>query len=922
MRRLLSVIVVMTFVGLLFAQEAGHRYTSAKMSEQRDTTSQSKPTPKRRRVDFMADEVKPYQLGSDSLVYFVGNFAAHHNGAVISCDSAVRFSDTNWGFFGRVLVNQDSIYIYGDSALYDGEGSMAEIFAPIIKVVDGDALLYTYNFKFNTEERIGTYVDGGVLVHDDNIIESMRGFYNARTHDIICVDDVELHGADYDMKSDSVIYNTDTEFAHFFTSSEIWNIDGDYLSADEGYYDKAIDLYKVTRNGYILTKEQEMWGDTLEYYRQDNHVIARGNIQMDDFENKMLGFGDYAEYWSDPDNAILTRNPSTISYDTSQSDSLFLRADTMYLLTIFPYQEKQAAEQAQAAEQGAEPTEVSTPAQGVESSELPSAERAGERAIEVDAAAIDEQNPVQESSKGGDRQALMQVAQADRDESEGATAANERASQRNLSVEDIPALDSLATKAKESLAATEQIQNTPPRRNIEQSVTENQENQEQQASVSNPVQSQGNNVSAPEQTENDKASVPSPADQPALQPDSIAQDSLVQDSLALDTTNLTPKQLKARKAEQARKLKQEQKLAKAAERKAKLDSIGKARVAKVREQLEEQKAKELERMAKDSIRRAEQRAKLIAKGKDVSYLDREDSLASMRSERIRNMGALRDTTDSVAGPTYSEAPQQQEQSAEQQKADSIAPDSSYRLVKAYRNVKMFRRDAQMVCDSLTTSSQDSVVHLYINPILWNGANQLSSQFMDIYSRNQQIERAEFLGNPITVAQIDTSYYNQVTGKKMVALFRDNDIYRNDVEGNVQTIYFNREDEKTTLVTEMIYLEGASASFYIEQRELTGVTYRNDVPITMYPIDQIPPTQPLRLPNFKWTPELRPALEDVFDRVIRPSRRSDSALRERPMFDIVERMDRRKEILLGSGEWVDREDELSPEVVQWRDTREP
>ena len=44
-------------------------------------------------------------------------------------------------------------------------------------------------------------------------------------------------------------------------------------------------------------------------------------------------------------------------------------------------------------------------------------------------------------------------------------------------------------------------------------------------------------------------------------------------------------------------------------------------------------------------------------------------------------------------------------------------------------------------------------------------------------------------------------------------------------------------------------------------------------------------------------------------------------RERPRFSIVERMDRYKERLLRSGEWVDREDELKPEVVEWRDTRE-
>ena len=289
MRRTLSaIIVLLTFAGILYAQGISVRHATDLVGEQSAIQSHAAPQQHeekktKRKVDFMADEVRPFHREGDSIVCLVGNFAAHHNGAVIWCDSAVRYDDTHWGFFGRVVVNQDSIYMYGDSAIYDGGAAHAEIYAPIIKVVDGDAMLYTYNFSFNTEDKVGSYRDGGVLVHDNNIIESQRGYYDAQNHDIICVESVELHGDEYDMKSDSIIYNTDTEFARFFTNSEIWNSDGDYLSADEGHYDKQHDLYMVTRNGYILSKEQQMWGDTLSYYRTDGHVVALNNIQMDDF---------------------------------------------------------------------------------------------------------------------------------------------------------------------------------------------------------------------------------------------------------------------------------------------------------------------------------------------------------------------------------------------------------------------------------------------------------------------------------------------------------------------------------------------------------------------------------------------------------------------------------------------------------------
>ncbi|MBQ2033946.1 MAG: hypothetical protein II217_06170, partial [Alistipes sp.] len=101
-RRILSIIIVIVaFAGILLAQEGSlHSRSlpyenaeaaalrSSRQAMQNDTVKRQ--APQRRKIDFMADEAAPYNNDGDSIVYFVGNFAAHHNGAVISCDSAVR----------------------------------------------------------------------------------------------------------------------------------------------------------------------------------------------------------------------------------------------------------------------------------------------------------------------------------------------------------------------------------------------------------------------------------------------------------------------------------------------------------------------------------------------------------------------------------------------------------------------------------------------------------------------------------------------------------------------------------------------------------------------------------------------------------------------------------------------------------------
>ena len=216
--------------------------------------SQSSEQKSDKYVDMKSDAGRQTQIGGKKILIAVGNFAAHHNGTIITCDSTVRYSDSHLECFGNVLINKGSTYIYGDRAEYDGEKNEAKIYSDIIKVVDDSTTMYTYNFTFNTKSNIGTFTGGGVVIDDKNRLEADRGYYNADTKDIICVDRVEMRDDKYQMKGDSVIYNMDTNNARFFTNTNIWNTeDNEYLFADCGEFDDAKQIYRLTDNGYILT---------------------------------------------------------------------------------------------------------------------------------------------------------------------------------------------------------------------------------------------------------------------------------------------------------------------------------------------------------------------------------------------------------------------------------------------------------------------------------------------------------------------------------------------------------------------------------------------------------------------------------------------------------------------------------------------
>lgn len=817
MRRLLSIAVVALAAGSVIFARGGMQAPEAEQPAEKKL------------IDLKSDNMGPVAPG-DSVIFLVGNFAAQHNGAVITCDSAVRYSDMRIEFFGNVLINKNTTYIYGDRAEYNGEVNEARVFSDIVKVVDEDATLYTYEFLFNTKENVGEFGGGGVLVNRDSRLESVRGYYYANSKELVCVDRVEMRNDEYELKGDSVVYDMATDNAFFFKHTNIWNKEGDYLYADRGAYRKADSLYKVTSNGYVLTDKQEMWSDSIDFYRAEDHIILWRDIQIDDTEHKVLAFGDYGEYWKEPGNAFLTRRPSIVSYDLSQGDSLFMRADSMFLFTINENAERRAAEAAAA----------DSLARSADSLALPGADSLAHAAGGADVPADSLGRP--------------------------------RSGRRPQGVD---AADSLATAGSvpDSLAA-------------------------------------GGDADSPHVA-------PSPLDAPdrPAPADSLGG-AAPADSLANAADTLTVAQRKALLKEAAKRAKAEEKAAAAKEKKKKLDEIAARRKEKMTARLLEQKEREEARL---TARRLKAESKLKArqaratrKGRmiqiDSTALRELDSLIVLNmAEQDSLLNLLVDSllTDTAAMAIPADS------------IDSLtAPrDSIYRLLKGFRNVKIYRSDFQTVCDSMTAISTDSTIHLYIDPVLWNENNQITSDVMDIFTENQQLTRAEFIGSPMMVSQLDTTHYNQVAGKTMTAYFFNNQIYRNDVNGNAQTIYYMQDGEPVE-ITMMGVIESGEISFFIEDKQVVQITYRGDPVYNFYPMDKIPPTQDIRLKGFKWEGARRPSQAEVFDRRIRPSERERRSEMKHPDFPIMQRIDEHRKRLIEQRRWTDRNDQVDAATVEW------
>ena len=188
-------------------------------------------------------------------------------------------------------------------------------------------------------------------------------------------------------------------------------------------------------------------------------------------------------------------------------------------------------------------------------------------------------------------------------------------------------------------------------------------------------------------------------------------------------------------------------------------------------------------------------------------------------------------------------------------------DSVYRIVQAYRKVRIYREDVQAVCDSLVFNSKDSCMTMFFDPVVWNGPQQVLGEKIRVYLNDSTVEWAHVENQALIVEQVDADQFNQISGREVKAYFANGRIDRSDVEGNVMVVYYYTEVGDSVAfgmnTTECTYLtaymkEGLVDKLYIKDQS-NGV---------FYPVTQVP-TGKDKLSNFAWLNKLRPlSKEDI------------------------------------------------------------
>ena len=204
------------------------------------------------------------------------------------------------------------------------------------------------------------------------------------------------------------------------------------------------------------------------------------------------------------------------------------------------------------------------------------------------------------------------------------------------------------------------------------------------------------------------------------------------------------------------------------------------------------------------------------------------------------------------------------------------------FLEALRNVRIFKKDMQVVCDSLVYSDLDSLARLFKEPIIWQEQRrQYSADSITVVIGDGKMEMASLMSNAFVIIQEDAKLFDQIKGTEMLAFFDDKGgLERFDVLGGASAVFFIEEKDALATVNKA---ESKMLSAIFKDGEIQKVYYYEEPKNDGYPIVQLA-EQDKQLKGFAWTPDKRPVDRNAVTPLsLRPSERKSYTVRPKTTF---------------------------------------
>lgn len=194
----------------------------------------------------------------------------------------------------------------------------------------------------------------------------------------------------------------------------------------------------------------------------------------------------------------------------------------------------------------------------------------------------------------------------------------------------------------------------------------------------------------------------------------------------------------------------------------------------------------------------------------------------------------------------------------------VLHDDSTHVMTAYPRVRFWRVDIQGLCDSLSFMERDSTLYMHRHPIVWNEARQIFGNVIYVHFNDSTVDWAKLPEFGFTAEHVGEEFYNQLSGKEMLATFVDGNMRRLDVSGNVEVVLLPEESDST--INKIVNSESSflTADFSAGPMQVERIKMWPDVTGTATPL-YLAKKSIFYLSNFQWYEALRPKdKDDIFN----------------------------------------------------------
>ncbi len=263
------------------------------------------------------------------LQFLVGHVQLKQDNTLFFCDSAVYNKKLRViEAFGNIHINDnDSVHTYSQYLLYHVDTKIANL-RKKVRLTDGKSNLYSEELQYDINQKIGEYHNGGRVENSSSKLTSKEAVYYADMKDVYFKKDVVLIDPKYNLKTDSLLYNTTTEIATFIAQTYIEDSARRKIKTREGFYDLKNKIAFFTSRTTIEDGAVKVTANKIETVDSTGYSKLSGNVVYADTAQGMFILANQIISNKKEGTVLATQHPLMII--KQEEDSTFITADTLF----------------------------------------------------------------------------------------------------------------------------------------------------------------------------------------------------------------------------------------------------------------------------------------------------------------------------------------------------------------------------------------------------------------------------------------------------------------------------------------------------------------------------------------------------------------------------------------------------------------